>query len=85
MLRKRKMEGEFAILCSELKGKFVSITTTQQFTILLSKVKCDLTEQNTAFREAVTLKQKLAVCLRLLKYYCINRNKKFLVVLIKRK
>jgi hypothetical protein len=58
-----------------MKGKFVSITTTQQFTILLSKVKCDLAKQNTAFREAVTLKQKLAVCLRLLKYYCINRNK----------
>lgn len=35
-----------------------------QFNILLSKIKNDITKQNTHFREAITATQKFAACLR---------------------
>ncbi|GFG33755.1 hypothetical protein Cfor_05487 [Coptotermes formosanus] len=74
MLRKRKVEGEFATLYRELidnEMKFYKYfrMSVQQFTILLSKVHCDLAKRNTTFTEAVTRKEKLAACLRLVAYF----------------
>jgi hypothetical protein len=74
MLRKRKVEGEFATLYRELidnEMKFYKHfrMSVQQFTILLSKVHCDLAKRNTTFTEAVTRKEKLAACLRLVAYF----------------
>jgi hypothetical protein len=51
MLRKSKIEGEFATLYREFideEMKFYKYfrMLVQQFTILLSKIQCDLTKQN---------------------------------------
>lgn len=70
MLRKRKIEGEFATVYRELIEDEIKCyryfrTSIQQFTILLSKAQCELTKQNATYRETVTPKEKLAVCLQL--------------------
>ena len=70
MLRKRQIEGEFAALRRELideEMKFYKYfrMSIEEFTILLSKIQCNFAEHNTIFREAVTPKEKLALCLRL--------------------
>jgi hypothetical protein len=88
MLRKRKIEGEFATLYRELiddEMKFYKYfrMSIQQFTILLSKVQGDLTKHNTTYTEAVTPKEKLVLCLRLVTYCFIKRNKTCLLVIIK--
>lgn len=69
ILKRRKIEGEFYTLCTTLEDheeKFFIYfrMCSQQFNMLLSKIKNDITKQNTHFREAIPAKQKLAVCLR---------------------
>jgi hypothetical protein len=89
MLRKRKIEREFATLYRELlddENSFCKYfrTSIQQFNISLSKVQRGLTKRNTTFRKAVTAKEKLAVCLRLVSTLLLEkRNINLLVVTIK--
>jgi hypothetical protein len=55
MLRKQKTEGEFATLYRELTDEEMKLyvcfrMSIQRFTILLSKIQCDLTKQNNVNR-----------------------------------
>jgi hypothetical protein len=68
-LRNRKTEGEFLTLFKELTDdelKFYQYfrMSRYQFNNLLKKVQVDLLKNNTAFREAISPQEKLAVCLR---------------------
>jgi len=69
ILKRRKVDGGFYTLCTALEDheeKFFIYfrMCSYQFNIFLSKIKNDITKQNTHFREAIPAKQKLAVCLR---------------------
>jgi len=69
ILKKRKIEGEFATLCRQLEDhedtffKYFRMSR-YQFNVLYQKIKDDVTKQNTHFRESIPAKEKLAVCLR---------------------
>lgn len=69
MWKKRKTEGEFATLYKELvdhKTKFFVFFRRPQysFNVLLQKIEKDIKKQDTFWREAITPKELLAVCLR---------------------
>ena len=69
MLKKRKIEGEYWTLYRELmddEDKFFQYfrLSQYQFNQLLHKIEVVITKQNTSFKEAITPKEKLAVCLR---------------------
>ena len=51
--------------------------SVKEFNILLSKIQCNFTEHNTIFREAVTPKEKLAFCLRLVTYCILLKENNF--------
>ena len=73
ILKRRKVDGEFYTLCTALEDheeKFFIYfrMCSYQFNILLSKIKNDITKQNTHFREAIPDKQKLAVCFKVRQY-----------------
>lgn len=68
-LRKRKTEGEYWTLYKHLvddEEKFVQYfrMTSFQFNEMLRKIKNNITKKNTNFRESLSPKEKLAVCLR---------------------
>lgn len=68
-VRKRKTEGEYWTLYRHLvddEEKFFSYfrMTSFQFNELLRKIENDITKRNTTFRESLSPKEKLAVCLR---------------------
>ncbi|KAL4112079.1 hypothetical protein QTP88_015927 [Uroleucon formosanum] len=68
ILKKRKIEGEYATLCKQLEDhedKFFKYfrMTKFQFNVLFLKIKDKITKQNTPFRESIPPKEKLAVCL----------------------
>lgn len=67
MLQYRKSEGEFHTLYPRLiddESKFHSCfrMNTGTFEKILSKIQGDLKKENTPFREAMTPREKLAVC-----------------------
>ncbi|CAH2088857.1 unnamed protein product [Euphydryas editha] len=69
MLKKRKLEGEYWTLFKELvddeKKFFIYFRMSRyQFDILLNKIELLITKQDTVFKEALSPKEKLAVCLR---------------------
>jgi hypothetical protein len=69
ILKRRKIEGEFYSLCGSLEDHEENLfiyfrMCSYQFNILLTQISNDITKQNTHFREAIPVKQKLAVCLR---------------------
>lgn len=71
--RKRKSEGEFWTLYKELdddETKFYQYfrMTKSKFNYLLQKVNEDLIKSNTCLREAISPRERLAVCLRLVAY-----------------
>ncbi|XP_076055409.1 uncharacterized protein LOC143033798 [Oratosquilla oratoria] len=68
MLQDRKTEGEFHTLYPRLiddESKFHSYFRMNKGTFekILSKIEDDLKKGNTPFREALTPREKLAVCL----------------------
>lgn len=68
-LRKRKTEGEYWTLYRHLiddeeKFHLYFRMTSFQFNQLFRKIENDITRRNTHFRECLTPKEKLAVCLR---------------------
>ncbi|CAG5016043.1 unnamed protein product [Parnassius apollo] len=68
-LKKRKLEGEYWTLFKELiddEEKFFLYFRMSrfQFDILLKKIELLITKQDTVFKEALSPKEKLAVCLR---------------------
>jgi hypothetical protein len=67
--RSRKSEGEYWTLYKELaddKIKFHQYfrMSKHQFNYLLQKIEKDLKKKNTTFREAISLVEKPATCLR---------------------
>ncbi|PSN38572.1 hypothetical protein C0J52_19755 [Blattella germanica] len=69
MLKERNTEGEYFTLFQELTDddtKFFQYfrMSKYQFNDLLSNIEEQLQLQNTTFREAISAKQKLCVCLR---------------------
>lgn len=67
--RRRDIEGEFATLYKELiddQTKFYEYFRMSEncFNILLNKIEVHLKKKNTNWRQAITPKQQLAVCLR---------------------
>lgn len=69
MLQKRKTEGEYHTLYKELvddERKFYQYfrMSKYQFYYLLDKISTDIKKENTTFREAISPREKLAVCLR---------------------
>lgn len=69
MLLKRKKFGEYHTLFNDLEDEETSFykyfrMSQQQFYVLLSKIDLQITKQNTTFREAISAKEKLMVCLR---------------------
>lgn len=69
MLRKRKNIGEYHTLYRQLEDdescfyKYFRMSK-YQFYILLQKIEIQIQKQNTTFREAISAKEKLMVCLR---------------------
>ncbi|KAL4720971.1 hypothetical protein ACJJTC_019231 [Scirpophaga incertulas] len=68
-LKKRKTEGEYWTLYRHLvedEEKFFQYfrMSTYQFNMLLQKIENDISRRNTNFRECLSSKEKLAVCLR---------------------
>jgi hypothetical protein len=68
-LKKRKIEGEYWTLFKHLiddEEKFFMYfrMTSFQFNELLIKVENVITRKNTTFRDSLTPREKLAVCLR---------------------
>ena len=66
---KRKWEGEFYTLYKELQDdeeRFVKYfrMSSLEFNSILAKISHLITRQNTKFKESLTPKEKLAVCLR---------------------
>lgn len=69
MLRKRKQFGEYHTLFNDLSEEETSFykyfrISQDQFYILLSKIERQITKQNTPFRESISAKEKLMVCLK---------------------
>ena len=68
MLKERNTEGEYFTLFQELTDDdtkfFQYFRMSNQFNDLLSNIEEQLQLQNTTFREAISAKQKLCVCLR---------------------
>lgn len=69
ILKKRKLEGEYWTLFKELiddEEKNVSYfrMSRYQFDILLNKIELLISKQDTIFKESLSPKEKLAVCLR---------------------
>ncbi|XP_060858344.1 uncharacterized protein LOC132935747 [Metopolophium dirhodum] len=69
--KKIKTEGEFATLYKELvdhETKFFEYFRMPQygFNVLLHKIEHDIKKQDTFWREAITPRERLAVCLRFL-------------------
>lgn len=69
ILKKRNIEGEFITLYRELiddDTKFFQYfrMPKYKFCELLSIIEPVITKQNTTFRESISTKQKLCVCLR---------------------
>lgn len=69
MLKKRNIEGEYITLFRELmddETKFFQYfrMSKYKFHELLSIIEPVITKQNTTFRESITAKQKLCVCIR---------------------
>jgi hypothetical protein len=65
----RERDGEFAILYKELiddETTFFGYLRMSEncFNILLSKIEVHLKHQDTRWRKAITLRERLAVCLR---------------------
>lgn len=65
ILKKRKIEGEYATLCKQLEDhedKFFKYfrMTKYQFNVLFLKIKDKITKQNTPFWESIPPKEKLA-------------------------
>lgn len=68
-LKKRKVEGEYWTLFRHLvddEEKFYMYfrMTSFQFNELLGQIENIITRRNTTFRESLTPREKLAVCLR---------------------
>ncbi|GBP87903.1 hypothetical protein EVAR_66382_1 [Eumeta japonica] len=68
-VKERKTEGEFWTLYKHLvedEEKFFQYfrMSTYQFNVLLKKIENDIFRRNTNFRECLSSKEKLAVCLR---------------------
>jgi len=69
MLRKRKQFGEYQTLFNDLKEEETLFykyfrMCQDQFYSLLSKIELQITKQNITFREPISPKEKLMVCLR---------------------
>jgi len=67
--KKRKIEGEFATLYKKLidhETKFFDYfrMPLYSFNVLLHKIENDIKKQDTFWREAITPRERLAVCLR---------------------
>ncbi|KAE9543637.1 hypothetical protein AGLY_002437, partial [Aphis glycines] len=75
--KKRKIESEFATLYRELvdhEKKFFEYFRMSQycFNLLLSKIEYDIKKQDTFWRQAITSKERLAVCLRYTKWSTVH-------------
>lgn len=69
MLIKRKQFGEYHTLFNDLQDEETSFykyfkMSQHQFYVLLSKIDQQISKKNTTFREAISAKEKLMVCLR---------------------
>ncbi|CAG9124560.1 unnamed protein product [Plutella xylostella] len=69
ILKKRKLEGEYWTLFKELiddeeKNFSYFRMSRYQFDILLNKIELLISKQDTIFKESLSPKEKLAVCLR---------------------
>ena len=69
MFTARKFVGEFHTLFKELEDEEISFykyfrMSQSQFYELLTKIQTKIQKQNTTFREAISPKEKLMVCLR---------------------
>ncbi|XP_029344031.1 uncharacterized protein LOC103309790 [Acyrthosiphon pisum] len=71
MFTERKFVGEFHTLFKELEDEEIYFykylrMSQSQFYVLLTKIQPKIQKQNTTFREAISPKEKLMVCLRFL-------------------
>lgn len=69
MLNVRQSFGEYHTLFKELEDEETSFNkylrmSQNQFYVLLLKIETQIQKQNTTFREAISAKEKLMVCLK---------------------